>query len=204
MKKIILLAGLALNLFASFDSQAQVKVSVQFGTPVIHQPWYANDNDYYYLPEQGVYYNVRRRVYVYPEGNAWLFADRLPSRYGNYSYRSSQYVKLRDRRPFERDADYRSRYYGRHRGYGRGGRWDNGNRGRDGRWDNNGNRGRDGRWENDNRNDRNDGRGNDNRNDGRGNNDHNRNDNRNDDHRNEDRNRGNNNNNSDNDLRRGR
>src|SRR4051812_41872476 len=100
MKKILFLAGLALSLGSSINSDAQVRVSLNIGRPVTQQPWYANDNDYYYLPEQGVYYNTRRRVYVYNENGAWLTANRLPSRFGNYSYRTSKYVRVRDRSPF--------------------------------------------------------------------------------------------------------
>ena len=110
MKKILFLAGLALSLGSSINSEAQVRVSLNIGRPVVQQPWYANDNDYYYLPEQGVYYNTRRRVYVYPENGAWLTASRLPARYGNYNYRRSRYVRVRDRSPFDRDNDYRTRY----------------------------------------------------------------------------------------------
>lgn len=111
MKKVLVFTGLLFSLTTSFSSNAQVHVNVQFGTPVVQERWYASDNDYYYLPEQGVYYNVRRKVYVYPEGGKWLYANRLPSRYGNYSYRSSKYVRVRDRSPFDKDNDYRKRYY---------------------------------------------------------------------------------------------
>ena len=136
MNKIVLLAGLAMSLCASPDSQAQVHINVQIGAPVVQQPWYANDNDYYYMPEQGVYYNVRRKVYVYPEGGKWLYADRLPSRFGNYSYRNSHYVRVRDRSPFDRDNDYRQRYHsnngGDHNDHRNGqGNHDNHDRGRD-------------------------------------------------------------------------
>ena len=129
MKKIVLLAGMVLSLGAAVKSDAQVRVSLQIGQPVVQQSWYSRDNDYYYLPEQGVYYNVRRKVYVYPENGSWVYASRLPSRYGNYSYRSSRYVRVRDRSPFDRDNVYRQRYQSNYGGY----RHDNGNhRG----WDN--------------------------------------------------------------------
>ena len=171
----MVLAGLAFSLCATFNSQAQVRVSVNIGTPVMQQSWYANDNDYYYMPEQGVYYNVRRRVYVYPDGGRWLFASQLPSRYGNYTYRNSRYVQVRDRSPFNRDNDYKQRYQVNNNrgGYGNGnnphynGRHDNGNHyGRD----RNGRGGRGGRGDRgygDNRDNRGDNR--DNRSDGRDN-----------------------------------
>ena len=110
MKKIALLAGLALSLFTSFKSEAQVRVNIRIGAPVAQQSWYNNDDDYYYMPEQGVYYNVRRQCYVYPEGGSWLYAANLPARYGAYTYNSSRYYRVHDRAPFNRHNDYRRQY----------------------------------------------------------------------------------------------
>lgn len=110
MKKLLLISGLMFVLGIGFNAYAQVNVNVQIGTPVVEVPWHATDNDYYYLPEQGVYYNVRRKVYVYPENGVWLYADRLPPRYGNFTYRSSKYVIVRDKSPFNRDKHYKKRY----------------------------------------------------------------------------------------------
>ncbi|HTM67465.1 MAG TPA: hypothetical protein VL093_14150 [Flavipsychrobacter sp.] len=124
MKKLIVLSALILGLCTSFDGNAQVRVNVNIGTPVVHERWYSNDNDYYYLPEPGVYYNVRRRVYVYPEGGRWVYASHLPRRYGNYTYRTTRVVRIHERSPFERDHDYRGRY--RHAGKNHYERHDNG------------------------------------------------------------------------------
>ncbi len=111
MKKTLLIAGLVVSTFAGLKSQAQVRVNINIGTPVAQQSWYANDNDYYYIPEQGVYYNTRRNVYVYPENGGWYTASRLPERYGNVTYRNARYVRIHDRSPFNRDNDYRQRYH---------------------------------------------------------------------------------------------
>ena len=158
MKKTVLLAGLALSLCTSFKSEAQVRVNINIGTPVT-QGWYANDDDYYYMPEQGVYYNVRRRAYVYPEGGGWMYANRLPPRSGDYCYANSHYQRVRARAPFYRNDYYRSQYgvayndhhgnyihdhdrhnNGKHRG-GNGNGNGNGNGHRDNRDWNNGNNG---------------------------------------------------------------
>jgi len=141
MKKIVLLAGVALSLCTSFKSEAQVRVNIQIGAPVAQQSWYANDDDYYYMPDQGVYYNVRRRVYVYPESGNWVYATRLPARYGHYTYSNSRYQRIRARAPFSRNEYYRNQYAVAHngqRGNNTGGydRRDNNNRGSNG----NGNR----------------------------------------------------------------
>ena len=81
MKKILLVAAVLFSMSATNSAQAQVSVHV--GRPVVKEQWYSRDNSYYYLPEQGVYYNVQRKVYVFPENGQWLYANRLPSRYGS-------------------------------------------------------------------------------------------------------------------------
>jgi hypothetical protein len=125
MKKIILLTGILFSLFADYSAQAQVTINL--GKPVAREPWYATDNNYYYLPEQGVYYNVSRRAYIFPDGGNWLYANRLPSRYGNYTYRTSQYVRVNERSPFMRDDYYKQKYYKGNNPKAQG-RHDNGNR----------------------------------------------------------------------------
>ncbi len=111
MKKMLLLAGLALGLSTtSFRSDAQVRVNINIGAPVTQQSWYGSDDDYYYMPQQDVYYNTQRRVYVYPEGGRWVYAPSLPQRYGGCSYSNTQYYRVRARAPFERNAYYRQQY----------------------------------------------------------------------------------------------
>ena len=124
MKKILLVAAVLFSISATNSAQAQVNVHV--GKPVVKEQWYSRDNSYYYLPEQGVYYNVQRKVYVFPENGQWLYANRLPSRYGSYSYRNSQYVRINDRSPFDRDNEYRQKYYKGNNPKAQG-RHDNGN-----------------------------------------------------------------------------
>jgi hypothetical protein len=126
MKKIILLTGVLFSLFTSYNAEAQVNVNVNLGRPVVQESWYASDKNYYYLPEQGVYYNVQRRAYIFPENGQWLYANRLPSRYGNYTYRSSQYVRISEPSPFKRDDVYRQKYYKGNNPKAQG-RHDNGN-----------------------------------------------------------------------------
>ena len=94
----------------STSSQAQVRISLNLGLPVVQQSWYDNDDDYYFMPEVGVYYNVRRRMYVYPDNGRWMYANTLPGRYNGFSYGSSRYVRVRDRAPFNRH-DYYNRQY---------------------------------------------------------------------------------------------
>jgi hypothetical protein len=153
MKKIALMAALGLSLLSGFRSDARVNINVSFGTPVVQQPWYASDNDYIYMPDQGAYYNTRRQVYVFQDGGRWYTAQRLPARFGNVSYRTVRVVRMRDYRPFERDFDNRRRYAMARNGDFRNGndrydrdRFDDRDRnGRDDRFENRGFNGRDAR-----------------------------------------------------------
>jgi hypothetical protein len=126
MKQKIKFTGLLLSVFMSITAFGQVNVNINLGKPVAQEQWYGTDNNYYYLPEQGVYYNVSRRVYVYPDGGNWLYAKKLPSRYGSYSYRSSKYVVIRERSPFVRDNEIKTRYANGNNPKAQG-RHDNGN-----------------------------------------------------------------------------
>ena len=112
MKKLLIFSGLALSLCAGFGTtaSAQVRINVSLGAPVAQQPWYGYDDDYYYMPEQDVYYNVARRVYVYPEGGSWMYAGHLPDRYHGYSWNSGQYYRIHSRAPFDRNNYYRQQY----------------------------------------------------------------------------------------------
>jgi hypothetical protein len=129
MKKIALLAGLAFSLFMSTSSQAQVRINVQIGAPVVQQSWYDYDDDYYYMPDVNAYYNVRRRVYVYQDNGAWCYGNNLPGRYNGYTYGSGRYVRVRERSPFSRNDYYRRQYATNYNNNYRGndyGRRDNG------------------------------------------------------------------------------
>jgi hypothetical protein len=110
MKKIALLAGLFISLCSAFSTEAQVRVNINIGAPVMHERWAAYDNDYYYMPGPGVYYNVRRQVYVYPERGTWVYARRLPAHFGNCSFANTRYYRVHDRAPFQRHTYYRDQY----------------------------------------------------------------------------------------------
>lgn len=121
MKKIALIAALGFSLLSGFRSDARVNINVSFGVPVAQQPWYGSDNDYIYMPDQGVYFNTRQRMYIFQDGGRWFTAQRLPARFGNVSYRSVRTVRMNGFKPFERDFDNRRRYALNQNGGFRGG-----------------------------------------------------------------------------------
>ncbi|MBS1614666.1 MAG: hypothetical protein JST06_00950 [Bacteroidetes bacterium] len=138
MKRIALLAGLLLSLCSASRTEAQVRVRINLGAPVASQNWFDQDQDYYFLPGPGVYYNVRRRVYVYPENGAWLYARRLPERFGACSFENTRYYRVRDYHPFWRHDYYRNQY--RNDSYNRGYRHERG-------WSHEGYGGRNSGWQ---------------------------------------------------------
>lgn len=110
MKKIALLAGLLITLCSTSRTEAQVRVNIQFGMPVAQERWAASDDDYYYLPDPGVYYNLRRRVYVFPQDGRWMFSPNLPPRFGNCDLHRARYYRIRECAPFRRHAYYYRQY----------------------------------------------------------------------------------------------
>lgn len=107
----MLLIGLMLGLGA--PAFAQVNINVNVGTPVYRQPIYTEVADYYYLPDLGVYYNVPRQVYVFQDRGQWIYARRLPARFGHHhDWRRTHFVRMHERAPFLRN-DYYYRKYSR-------------------------------------------------------------------------------------------
>lgn len=114
MKKIILIATCALCLLAGSESLAQVSVNVQVGTPVTTTTWWSADENYYYIPQYGVYYNVARKVYVYPAEGSWVYAPSLPSAYGTYKLVPGSYHTVHAKAPFRNHTYYESKYPKQH------------------------------------------------------------------------------------------
>ncbi len=125
MKRLIICFALAIGVLAAEKSSAQVRVNIDIGRPVASEPWYGVDDDYYYMPDYGVYYNVQRRVYVYPDNGRWVYGSSLPSSYGHVTYRRAHHVRIHERSPFDRDDDYRVKYKhdnGKHKGWDKHGK----------------------------------------------------------------------------------
>lgn len=109
MKKIILIAA-CFVLMAGYKSDAQVSVNLQVGSPVMTTTWWSTDDSYYYIPEYGVYYNVNRRVYVYPAEGRWVYAPALPPAYGTYKLVPGSYYTVHAKAPFRNHGYYQSTY----------------------------------------------------------------------------------------------
>ena len=84
---------------------------------VVHPAW-APDFDnpsmvhYYYMPDYGMYYDVRNREYVYMEEGNWIFSVRPPSMYASLDFNNAYVVALdyRVHEPWGHHALYVSHY----------------------------------------------------------------------------------------------
>ena len=110
MKKIILvIVGL---LFITI-SQAQVSVSVNFGTPPVWAPADRVETQYYYLPEIDSYYDVPAERFIYLNNGRWIRSKELPTRYTNYNLRGGKVVYLTDYRgnsPYKYHKSHKVKY----------------------------------------------------------------------------------------------
>ncbi len=123
MKKLLVLSAIAFGGLLYNTADAQIRVGVNLGfraQPVIYNqpavpatPAYGDDgDDYYYLPDLGVYYNVTDQCYFYFDGSEWVSSAYLPGQYANYDWRNARRFEVRAFRPYMHDDFYRGRYNG--------------------------------------------------------------------------------------------
>ena len=114
MKKIAFASVLLFSILSFKLTYAQIRVNV--GVNIGSQPDWGpvgyNHVDYYYLPEIQTYYDVPNHQYVYYEKSAWVRRSYLPVRYSNYDIYHGYKVVINDRRPWDRNNIYRTRYSG--------------------------------------------------------------------------------------------
>ena len=106
LKYIILGIGL---IFAS-ESQAQLSVNVNIGTPPLWGPSGYSDVRYYYLPDVEAYYDVNTSRFIYFSGNTWVHRRYLPKQYRNYDLYNGYKVVMTD---YRGNAPYT--YYKQHK-----------------------------------------------------------------------------------------
>ncbi|WP_259069669.1 hypothetical protein HDF24_16160 [Mucilaginibacter sp. X4EP1] len=140
MKKLIILSAITMSGLFYNTANAQIRVHLGFGfgprrviyttapvvveqAPVYEQsaPVYNenaqvydnNNDDYYYLPDVGAYYDVTAQCYYYNDGANWVSAAYLPGEYRSYDWRNARRFEVRASRPYLHDDFYRSRFNGR-------------------------------------------------------------------------------------------
>ena len=168
--KTLKLITAGLFLFVSSLNQAQVSVSVNFGSPPSWGPSGYSNIEYYYLPDIQAYYDVRASQFIYLNNGRWIRSRNLPGIYRNYDLYNGYKVVLKDyhgSRPYTYFKDHKTKYYKGYKGTPQRsiGKRDDNHGNNDNRMNNNP------RGNNDNR-ENNDNHGNDNKNRGNDNKDH--------------------------------
>ncbi len=112
MKKLMFMLMVIAGTSFATKVHSQIRVSVNIGIQPEWGPSGYDHAEYYYLPDIDVYYYVPRHQFIYLEGNNWIFAASLPSRYRHFDLYRGYKVVINDPYPYRRPGYYRSRYSG--------------------------------------------------------------------------------------------
>ncbi len=96
------------------NTQAQVSVNVNIGTPPVWAPADRVEVQYYYLPEIDAYYDVPSENFIYVSNGRWVRNHSLPSRWSGYNLRGGKVVYLTDYRgnsPYVYHKQHKVKYY---------------------------------------------------------------------------------------------
>lgn len=99
--------------------QAQVAVSVNFGSPPPWGPVGYTGVRYYYLPDVEAYYDVQSSMFIYNTGGAWVHRKYLPAQYRSYDLYDGYKVVMTDYRgnaPYTYFTEYKTKYAKGYRG----------------------------------------------------------------------------------------
>lgn len=117
--KTLKLITLSLLFFIAGQSQAQVGVNVNIGTPPAWGPVGYSNVDYYYLPDVEAYYDIRASQFIYYGNGKWNRNRYLPGPYRNYDLYSGYKVVLNDyhgRSPYTYFKNHKVKYYKGYKG----------------------------------------------------------------------------------------
>tara|TARA_R110002126_G_scaffold51359_8_gene140519 strand:- start:1724 stop:2185 length:462 start_codon:yes stop_codon:yes gene_type:complete len=117
--KNLKLALLALLFFIAGQSQAQVAVNVNIGTPPAWGPAGYSNVDYYYLPDVEAYYDIRAAQFIYFSNGKWNRNKYLAGPYRNYDLYNGYKVVLHDyhgKSPYTYFKTHKVKYYKGYKG----------------------------------------------------------------------------------------
>ena len=103
---IILLASVN----CSNPLHAQARADININSQPDWGPTGYNHVDYYYLPGIDVYYNVSQQLFIYPQGNRWIYAKELPLRYRKYNLYKQYKAVINEPKPYLHADLYREKY----------------------------------------------------------------------------------------------
>lgn len=117
--KTLKLLTMGLLFFMATQSQAQVAVNVNIGTPPAWGPVGYSNVDYYYLPDVEAYYDIRASQFIYYGNGKWNRNRYLPGSYRNYDLYNGYKVVLNDyhgRSPYTYFKNHKVKYYKGYKG----------------------------------------------------------------------------------------
>lgn len=117
--KTIKLVTLSLLFFIAGQTQAQVSVNVNIGTPPAWGPAGYSNIDYYYLPDVEAYYDIQTAQFIYYGNGKWIRNRYLPGAYRNYDLYNGYKVVLNDyhgRSPYTYFKQHKVKYYKGYKG----------------------------------------------------------------------------------------
>lgn len=118
MKTIkLIIAGILL--FLGTNSQAQVAVNVNIGSPPVWGPAGYNNVEFYYLPDIECYFDIRFSRFIYFNNGRWIHSKYLPKPYRNYDLYHGYKVVLTDyhgRKPYMYFKNHKTKYYKGYKG----------------------------------------------------------------------------------------
>ncbi|MBC5842748.1 MAG: hypothetical protein K2Y30_03990 [Flavobacteriaceae bacterium] len=110
---------IALLFLIAGQSQAQVAVNVNIGTPPAWGPVGYSNVDYYYLPDVEAYYDIRASQFIYFGNGKWNRNKYLPGSYRNYDLYNGYKVVLNDyhgKSPYTYFKTHKVKYYKGYKG----------------------------------------------------------------------------------------
>jgi hypothetical protein len=95
------------------ESQSQVSLNVNIGTPPPWGPVGYTEVRYYYLPDVEAYYDVQTSMFIYFGGGVWVHQASLPTQYRSYDLYSGYKVVMTDYHgdaPYTNFSSYKKKY----------------------------------------------------------------------------------------------
>jgi hypothetical protein len=117
MKKVMIALLLIVGSAGMQTASAQVKVNINIGSQPAWGPTGYNHVDYYYFPDNNIYYDIVKAQYIFLRGGQWVFANSLPSSYGRFDPYNTYKVVVNEPNPYrnnKRDITRYSKYKGQH------------------------------------------------------------------------------------------
>ncbi len=107
MKKVIFALIVAFVFTSTLSSNAKA------GTP----PWaqangYNKKTTHIYLPEQNIYFDLNKNVYLFEENGVWIDSQTLPQKYSGIDFSKSRQMELtvKNEEPYKKIIEHRETY----------------------------------------------------------------------------------------------